>query len=130
MSVVKKTLDVVLRGAGVAFIGLIGLGAYSTKNPEGSRYMDRELKRIMFEDEKSASSALKRLREIAHDHETASVHDLYEILNLESDYRYADRFWGWDQSDLRAVRVYRNGNIWRIKFPKVSKLYPLVRTKA
>lgn len=130
MSVVKKTLDITLRGAGVAFFGLIGLSVYSAKNPKDTRVMDREVKRIMFEDEESASRVLKRLREIAHDHSTVSVHDLCDLINLVTDHPYADRFWGWDLSDIQNARVYRDGGIWRIKFPKVSRLDPLVRTKA
>lgn len=130
MSVVKKTLDIVLRGAGVAFIGLIGLSAYSSKNPAGSRLRDRELKRILFEDEESASRVLERLREIANDHETVSFRDLCNLINFETDRPYTDYRWGWDLSDLQNAKVHRDGDIWRIKFPKVSELYPLVRTKA
>lgn len=130
MSVFKKVLDITLRGAGVAFLGLIGLSAYSTKNPEGARVRNRELKHIMFEDEESASRALQRLREIAHAHTTVSFRDLTDLLNLETDHPYTDYLWGWDLSDLEDVRVYRDGDIWRIKFPKVSRLYPLVRSRS
>lgn len=130
MSVVKKTLDIVLRGAGVAFIGLIGLSAYSSKNPEGARGRNRELKRIMFEDEESASRVLERLREIAHDHTTVSYRDLCGLINFETEHPYTDYRWGWDLSDLKDAKVYRDGGIWRIRFPKVSELYPLVRIKA
>lgn len=122
MSVVKKTLDTVLRGAGVTFIGLNGLNAYSVKNPKPARVMHREMKRITFEDEISAARALKRLREIAHIRTTVSVYDLYDILGLETDRPYTDRLWGWTLSDLQVVRVYRDGAIWRIEFPKVSRL--------
>ena len=129
MSVVKKTLDIVLRGAGVTFIGLIGLSAYSSKNPAGSRVLDRELKRIMFEDEESASRVLKRLRERAQVHATVSAYELCDLINFEGGYQYANRLWGWDLSDLQGAKVYRDGDIWRIKFPKVSRLDALVRSR-
>lgn len=129
MSVIMKTLDIVLRGAGAIFFGLIGLSVYSAKNPKGARVRDRELKAIMFEDEESASTTLKLLREIAHVRTTVSYFDLFDILNSETDQPYDDRRWGWSLSDLQGVRVYRDGDIWRIKLPKVSRLYPLARRK-
>lgn len=129
MSVIMKVLDIILRGAGVAFFGLIGLSVYSAKNPKGARVRDRELKRIMFEDEESALRALKRLREIAHVRTTVSYFDLFDILN-PNDQPYDDRRWGWSLSDLQDVRVYRDGDIWRIKLPKVSRLYPLARKRS
>lgn len=109
MSVIMKTLDIVLRGAGVIFFGLIGLGVYSAKNPKGARVRDREVKAIMFEDEESASTTLKLLREIAHVRTTVSYFDLFDILNSETDQPYDDRRWGWSLSDLQDVRVYRDG---------------------
>ena len=130
MSVVKKTLDIILRGAGVAFIGRIGLSVYSAKNPKGARVRDREVKRIMFGDEESALRALKRLREIAHIRTTASFHDLCKILNFETDHPYTDRLWGWSLSDLQDTRAYRDGDIWRISLPKVSRLDALVRLRS
>lgn len=122
MSAVKKTLDTILRGSGVIFIGMIGKNVYSIKNPKPARVIHRDLKRITFEDEISAARALKRLREVAHIRTTVSVYDLYDILGLETDRPYTDRLWGWTLSDLQVVRVYRDGAIWRIEFPKVSRL--------
>lgn len=127
MSAVKKILDVVLRGAGVTFIGMIGLNAYSAKNPKPARVRDREVKNVMFEDEASALRVLERLREIADVYGTVSFHDLCDLINLETDHPYADRLWGWDLSDLQNARKYRDGDIWRIKLPKVSRLHALVR---
>lgn len=122
MSLVKKALDAVLRGAGVTFIGLIGLNAYSIKNPKPARVIHREIKRITFEDELTAARALKRMREVAHIRTTVSVYDLYDILGLETDRPYTDRLWGWTLSDLKDVRAYHDGDIWRINLPKVSRL--------
>lgn len=130
MSAVKKTLDIALRGAGVTFIGLIGLNAYSVKNPQASRVISRDVKNIMFEDEASALRVLERLREIAHDYGTVSFHDLCDLINLETDYPYANRLWGWDLSDLQNAKKYRDGDIWRIKLPKVSRLHALVRSRS
>lgn len=122
MSLVKKALDTVLRGAGVIFIALIGRGVYSVKNPKDARIRNRELKHITFEDEDSALRAVKRLRDIARIRKTASFYDLCETLNFESEYRYGDGLWGWTLSDLKGVRAYRDGDIWRINLPKVSRL--------
>ena len=72
----------------------------------------------------------KRLREIAHVRTTVSYFDLFDILNSETDQPYDDRRWGWSLSDLQDVRVYRDGDIWRIKLPKVSRLYPLARKRS
>ena len=74
---------------------------------------------VFFEDEDTAVSVLRELKELTEKYGLASLSDLYYLVGIE--HTYEDELRGW--TDLsNATQSRHEDNLWRIDFPPMKML--------
>lgn len=87
--------------------------------PISSQAQDKhDFDELIFNDRASAERVLDRLIDLINQFDTATVSDLYDLINVNASHQ--DRKWGW--TDLREANVRRTNQGFLLLLPKTEYL--------